>query len=58
LEDLLNSLEVLFKQFKEGDLLALEFVLDDRAVEESFEGVKKLKLADDGVAVVEGLGED
>jgi len=39
-------------------MLALNVILDDGAVQEAFERVEELELADDGVAVVEGLGDD
>ena len=38
-------------------MLAFEFILDDRSVEQAFEGIKQLEFADDGVAVVERLGQ-
>jgi len=39
-------------------MFLLKLVLDDGSVEESFEGVEQLELSNDGVAVVEALGED
>lgn len=39
-------------------MLLLELILDDGSVEETIEGVQKLELANDGIAVIETLGEN
>jgi len=58
LEDLLSCLQVILENLKKIDLLALKLILDDGSVQETFEGVEHLELANNGVAVIEGLGED
>jgi hypothetical protein len=57
-EDLLDALQVLLEEFKEGNMLALDVILNDGAVEEALKGIEQLELANDGVAVVEGLGDN
>lgn len=56
-EDLLNFLKVDFIKFQKGDLLLLEFVLNNGAVQESFKRVEKLELAFNRIAIIEGLSE-
>lgn len=56
-EDLLSSFEVLLEKLKESDLLALKLILDDGAVKETLKGVEELELANNSVAVVEGLSQ-
>ena len=53
----MGDLEIGLEQLQQSNLLALKFILDDRSVEQTLEGVEHLEFADDGVAVVEGLGE-
>mmetsp|Transcript_20734 Transcript_20734/g.31851 ORF Transcript_20734/g.31851 Transcript_20734/m.31851 type:complete len:572 (-) Transcript_20734:732-2447(-) len=57
-EDGADHLQVLLVQFEQSDVLLLELVLDDGAVKQSLEGVQQLELADDGVTVIETLGQD
>ena len=57
-EDGLHLFEILFVDIQQDNMFLLEFVLDDRTVEESLEGVEELEAAVDGVAVVEALGDD
>jgi len=56
-EYLLGGFEVLLEKLKESDLLALKLILDDGAVKETLKGVEELELANNSVAVVEGLSQ-
>ena len=58
LEDLLGDLEVGLEELEEGDLLAFKLILDDGSVEESLKRIEHLEFSDNGVTVVERLGED
>jgi hypothetical protein len=57
-EDCCNCLQILLIEFEELNVLLLKFILDDGSVEKSFEGIKKLEFSNDGVAIIETLGED
>jgi hypothetical protein len=56
-EDRLNLFEVLFIDIEQHDVLFLEFILDNRTVKETFEGIQQFETAVDGVAVVEALSD-
>ena len=48
----------MFVELKKSDVLLLKLVLDDWSVKKSLEGVKELELTNNGVGVIETLGED
>jgi hypothetical protein len=48
----------LLVEFEELNVLLLKFILNDGSVEKSLEGIKKLEFSNDGVAIIETLGED
>jgi hypothetical protein len=45
-------------ELKKGDVLLLNLVLDDLAVEEAFEALEELELSDNSVTVIERLGDN
>lgn len=57
-EDGSNSLQIVFVELKESNVLLFKLILDDWSVEKSLEGVKELELTNDGVGVIETLGKD
>jgi hypothetical protein len=57
-EDLLHSFQVLLVKLEKGNVLLLKFILNDGSVEEALEGIEKLELTDDGVWIIEALGQD
>lgn len=45
-------------ELKKSNVLLFELILDDWSVKKSLEGVKELELTNNGVGVIETLGED
>jgi hypothetical protein len=48
----------LLVEFQKNDVLLFKFILNVWSVEKSLERVQELELANDGVAVIETLGQD
>ena len=48
----------MFVELKKSNVLLFKLILDDWSVKKSLEGVKELELTNDGVGVIETLGQD
>ena len=57
-EDHLDLLEIILVRLDEDDVLLLELVKDVRAVQQTLETIQQLEPSEDGIAVIETLGED
>ena len=57
-EDGSDGLKIVFVELKKSNVLLFKLILDDWSVKKSLEGVKELELTNNGVGVIETLGED
>jgi hypothetical protein len=57
-ENSCNCLQILLVKLKELNVFLLKLILDDGSVKKSFEGIEELEFTNDGIAVIETLGED